>query len=84
MLLRIVTVALSCLPACSAPADFHYAETDPLPGVDLPTRLAHVSQLDLLADTTGDHERCSCADRVDKAFELLTDQDYFRLKGMAA
>jgi hypothetical protein len=61
MLLRIVTVALLCLTACSAPADFHYAETDPLPGADMPTRLAHVSQLDLLADTTGDHERCSCA-----------------------
>ncbi|MFN9332295.1 MAG: hypothetical protein ACK6D1_06795 [Planctomycetota bacterium] len=55
------TLLLLGLAACAAPADFAYSETDALPGADLPTRLAHVSQLDLLPDTTGDHERCSCA-----------------------
>lgn len=57
----LVSLLLLGLAACNSTADFQYAETDPLPGADLPTQLAHVSQLDLLADTTGDHERCSCA-----------------------
>lgn len=61
MRLRRHSLLLLVLAACAAPADFAYSETDALPGADLPTRLAHVSQLDLLPDTTGDHERCSCA-----------------------
>ena len=51
---RCHTLLLLGLAACAAPADFAYSETDALPGADLPTRLAHVSQLDLLPDTTGD------------------------------
>ena len=61
MRLRRHALLLLGLAACAAPADFEYAEADALPGTDLPTRLAHVSQLDLLPDTTGDQERCSCA-----------------------
>lgn len=49
------------LAACGTPRDFVYSEGDALPGVDLPTRLAHVGQLDQLDDTEFDVERCSCA-----------------------
>ena len=52
---------LLTLTACGTPTDFVYSEDDALPGVDLPTQLAHVGQLDQLDDTEFDVERCSCA-----------------------